>query len=64
MLIRVIILMIVLFVPAAALGQPQITFDDETYDFGIVSGSLLLEHSFEVRNEGTEDLIIRKLDAP
>jgi hypothetical protein len=64
MLIKIIIFMIVLFSPAAALGQPQITFDNEVYDFGIVSGSLLLEHSFEVRNEGTEDLIIRKLDAP
>ncbi len=64
MLIRSIILMIVLFMPTVALGQPQITFDDEIYDFGIVSGSLILEHSFEVRNEGTEDLIIRKLDAP
>ena len=64
MLIKSIILMIVLLIPAVALGQPQITFDNEIYDFGIVVGSLLLEHSFEVRNEGTEDLIIRKLDAP
>ncbi len=56
--------MFFLLLPVPALAQPQITFDNEVYDFGIVSGSLPLEHTFEVSNKGTENLIIRKLDAP
>jgi hypothetical protein len=64
MLIRNVLLMFFLLLPVPALAQPQITFDNEVYDFGIVSGSLPLEHTFEVSNKGTENLIIRKLDAP
>ena len=64
MLIMNIILIFVMVLPTAAFAQPQITFDTEVYDFGIVSGDKPLQHTFEVTNSGTEDLIIQKLYAP
>jgi hypothetical protein len=59
-----IIIILLLLLPTAALAQPTILFDAETHDFGIVRGDEPLKHTFEVRNEGTEDLIIKRLDAP
>lgn len=64
MLIRIILLILLLLLPAAAQAQPHIAVDAEVYDFGIINGSPLLEHTFKIYNEGTEDLIIGKLDAP
>jgi len=64
MLTKILILLITLFMPAIALAQPQIAFDNEAYDFGIVRENLILEHVFEVRNDGNEDLIIRKIETP
>jgi len=60
---KIVIILLLLF-PTAALAQPAILFDAETHYFGIVSGDEPLKHTFEVRNEGTEDLIIKKLEAP
>ena len=60
---RKIIIILLLF-PTIALAQPAITFDTETHDFGIVRGDEPLKHTFEVWNKGTEDLIIKRLDAP
>jgi hypothetical protein len=61
---RNIIIVILLLIPAAALAQPQISFDSETSDFGVTTGKTILEHKFVIRNEGTEDLVIRKIEAP
>jgi hypothetical protein len=58
------IIIILLLLPTAALAQPAILFDTETHNFGIVRGDEPLTHTFEVRNEGTEDLIIKQLYAP
>ncbi len=60
---RKIIIILLLF-PTVALAQPTIIFDTETHDFGIVRGDEPLKHTFEVWNKGTEDLIIKRLDAP
>jgi hypothetical protein len=60
---KIIIILLLLF-PTAALAQPAILFDAETHDFGVVRGDEPLKHTFEVRNAGTEDLIIKRLDAP
>jgi hypothetical protein len=59
-----IILIILLLLPAIALAEPAITFDTETHDFGIVGSDEPLKHTFEFWNKGTEDLIIKRLDAP
>ena len=58
------IIIILLLFPAVALAQPAVIFDSETHDFGTVRGDEPLKHTFTVRNEGTEDLIITRLDAP
>jgi hypothetical protein len=55
---------LLLLPPAAAFAQPAITFSEEIYNFGIVNGKATLEHTFEVRNAGTEDLIIIKVSPP
>ncbi len=61
---RKLIIILVLIFPVLAYAQPSIVFDAETYDFGVVKGSEPLKHTFEVRNNGTEELVINKLDAP
>lgn len=49
-----------LMVPALSYAQPEIKFDAESYDFGIVTQEMAM-HSFEFRNTGTSELIIEKL---
>ena len=55
-----IILLIILMVPALSYAQPEIKFDTESYDLGIVTQEITM-HSFEFRNTGTSELIIEKL---
>jgi hypothetical protein len=57
-------MILLLLFPVTAFAQPAIIFDAETYDFGTVKGDEPLKHVFEVRNDGTEDLVIKKLEAP
>ena len=55
-----IILLIILMVPALSYAQPEIKFDAESYDLGIVTQEMAM-HSFKFRNTGTSELIIEKL---
>jgi hypothetical protein len=55
---RYLFVLLLLF-PAAAGAQPAIEFQAERHDFGTVVQGPMLEYSFEFRNAGTEDLIIR-----
>lgn len=64
---RIIILFVALFSSAIAYAQPgnesqrpEIKFDAENYDLGIVTQEMAM-HSFEFRNTGTSELIIEKL---
>ncbi len=59
-----LIIIILLLLPVNAIAQPTIVFDSETYDFGVVTGDELLKHNFAVRNVGSEELIIQRLEAP
>lgn len=59
-----LILIIVLFLPALAFAQPSINFENETKDFGEAAQGSLLEHTFTLKNTGTEDLLIERLKAP
>ena len=61
---RTFIIFLLLLFPVTAPAQPKIVFDSETHDFGMVTGDEPLKHTFGVSNAGTEDLIIKKLDAP
>jgi hypothetical protein len=57
-----IALLIFLFVfPVIAYAQPSISFDSESYDFGMVPQGKFIEHTFEVSNAGNAELIIQKL---
>lgn len=59
---RYIVLFLCLFLcPATALAQPSIVFDEETRDFGKIIAGSPIEHVFEVRNGGDQDLIITRL---
>ncbi len=60
-MIYVILILCVVFFLSAGLAQPSIAFDGETWDFGSVASSVTVEHTFEVKNTGDEDLIIDKL---
>jgi len=57
-------ILLLLILPAIAMAQPSISFDAESHDFGIVNGERSLSHTFQVTNSGTEELVIRKLEAP
>ncbi len=59
-----IIIIVLVLIPALAFAQPSITFEEETHDFGLVKKERPLEHTFEVLNSGTDELIITRLDAP
>jgi hypothetical protein len=42
-------------------AQPTVLFEEESYDFGEVTQSDILEHTFVFKNTGTETLIIQKV---
>jgi hypothetical protein len=58
---RYLVLALLLCLPAAALAQPSIAFDNETHDFGVVEQGAVLRHVFEFTNSGTEELVIASL---
>lgn len=59
---NMMLFMIALF-PLMAWAEPAIEFTAEQYDFGSVAQGGILEHVFEFRNAGTDDLIIKGVDA-
>ncbi len=58
-----IILVLTLCLPALAHASPSITFDSETHDFGTVKQGEPLKYIFKFTNSGTEDLLIKKMNA-
>lgn len=44
-------------------AQPQITFDEESYDFGNIRQGDVVTHHFVIRNNGNEDLQIERVRA-
>ncbi len=57
----ILLLLCILFSPALGFAQPSIAFDQESQDVGKVTAGVPIEHVFEVRNTGDEDLIISSL---
>ncbi|KAF0146466.1 MAG: hypothetical protein FD156_134 [Nitrospirae bacterium] len=49
-----------LMAPALSYAQPEIKFDAESHDLGIVTQEIAMR-SFEFRNTGTSELVIEKL---
>jgi len=58
---KLICLAALILLPAIAFAQPSIVFDTEKHDFGTVERGKTLEFSFEFRNEGKDDLIIKRV---
>jgi len=57
----ILILLFILFSHSLGFAQPSIVFDQESRDMGKVTAGVPIEHVFEVRNAGDEDLIISSL---
>jgi hypothetical protein len=55
------LLMFLLLFPAVCFSQPSIVFNVETYDFGTIIQGDKIEHTFDFKNNGNEDLIIQRL---
>jgi len=62
-IIKTTIFAFVLVIPVSAMAQPSILVQPTEYDFGAVRGGEVLRHIFEIRNKGSEDLVVEKLDA-
>lgn len=59
-----IFLFIFLFIfPSVAFSQPSIEFKTESYDFGTVPAGDKIEHAFDFKNSGNEDLEIKRLSS-
>jgi hypothetical protein len=58
---RIVVLILTLLLPAIAVAQPSIVFEELSQDFGEVQQGEQLEHAFAFRNEGTEELVIHRL---
>lgn len=58
---KVFLLMFLLFFPAVSFAQPSIMFTTESYDFGTITQGDKIEHAFDFKNNGNEDLVIERL---
>jgi hypothetical protein len=58
---KILVLMILLLFPAISFSQPSIGFNTETYDFGTVTQTEKIEHTFDFKNSGNEELVIQRL---
>jgi hypothetical protein len=58
---KILVLMILLLFPAISFSQPSIVFNTETYDFGTVTQTEKIEHTFDFKNSGNEELVIQRL---
>ena len=48
----------------AANASPKLECRESVYDFGTVDGSSPVSHTFQIRNAGESDLVIKKIHAP
>jgi hypothetical protein len=44
-------------------AEPEIAFDQKSFDFGSVVAGKSVEHVFEFTNKGNSDLVINKVKA-
>jgi hypothetical protein len=58
---RIFLLIFLLCFPAIAFSQPSIEFNTEAYDFGTVPPGEKIEHVFDFKNTGNEELIIERI---
>lgn len=58
---KTFLLMFLLIFPAVSFAQPSIMFNTESYDFGTITQGDKIEHAFDFKNNGKEDLVIERL---
>ncbi len=58
---KILVLMILFLFPSLSFSQPSIVFNTETYDFGMVTQTEKIEHTFDFKNSGDEELVIQRL---
>jgi hypothetical protein len=63
MIMKSLMLFMIALFPLMAWADPAIEFRAEQCDFGSVAQGGILEHAFEFRNAGTDDLIIKEVNA-
>ncbi len=58
---KILVVVIIFLSPVVCFSQPLIVFDTETYDFGTVAQTEKIEHTFDFKNRGNEELVIQRL---
>jgi len=58
---KIFVLIFLLLFPAICFSQPSIVFDSESHDFGTIQRREKIEHAFDFRNNGNEELVIERL---
>lgn len=56
-------MLLTLMLPAFALAHPYVSFDEVSYNFGVIGQSEKPEHVFTFVNKGDRDLVIEKLSS-
>jgi hypothetical protein len=60
---KIFLLMFLLLFPVVSFAQPSIVFTMESFDFGTITQGDKIEHAFDFKNNGNEDLVIERLAA-
>lgn len=58
---KILVLIFLLLFPAISFSQASIVFNTETFDFGTVTKTEKIEHTFDFKNGGNEELVIQRL---
>ena len=59
---KIFYFVLLMMLPTYAWAQPSIEFPTEKHDFGTVSQGPMLEYSFEFRNAGFDELVIKEVN--
>jgi len=60
---KVFFIIFLLIFPSIAFSQPSIDFKTDSYDVGTVPPGDKIEHTFDFKNSGNEDLEIKRLSS-
>jgi hypothetical protein len=58
---KILMLVFLLLFPAISFSQSSIVFNAETHDFGTITQTEKIEHTFVFKNNGNEELVIQRL---
>jgi Protein of unknown function (DUF1573) len=58
---KICLLIFLVLFPATCFSQSSIVFDSESHDFGILQPGGKIEHTFDFKNNGNEELVIERL---